>query len=139
MLKSTKAILREYAAYLDSMAIPYNNHNDFHVLLPLTNIKESFTKISPSIDDSKIIISDYCGNCYTGVRAANRVAKTIRTRFPDVEIFVEHFGASFELDIYDQHQYTTIENLHQRVLRIAEAVDAGAGIGKEMLGDDFER
>ena len=31
------------------------------------------------------------------------------------------------------------EELHRHVLGVAHVVDVGAGIGKEMLGEDFER
>ena len=139
MLKSTKDIQAEYAAFLDSLGVPYINRQDFHVLLPLANAEHSFTQVCAMMHDGKILLTDYCGNCYTGIRAANRVAKAIRSKFPDVDTIVEHYGASFELDVYDEHKFTTIEDLHQRVLRIAEVVDYGAAIGKEMLGDDFER
>ena len=139
MLKSTKDIQTEYAAYLDTLGVPYINRQDFHVLLPLRNAKQSFTQVCSMMHDGKILLTDYCGSCHTGVRAANRVAKAIRAQFPDVDIIVEHYVASFEVEIYDEHKYTTIEDLHQRVLRIAEVVDYGAGIGREMLGEDFER
>ena len=84
-------------------------------------------------------LTDYCGNCYTGVRKANRVAKAIREKFPKHEISVEHYGASFEIEVYYEIEFTTIEALHEAVLSVAEVADEGAGIGYEMLGEDFER
>ena len=90
------------------------------------------------VRDGKILLTDYCGNCYTGVRKANRVAKAIREKFPQHEISVEHYGASFEIDVYYEIEYTTIESLHEAVLSVAEVADEGAGIGYEMLGEDFE-
>ena len=138
-LESTQEIREEYASYLKRLGVPYKYDVDLYVLLPLTNTRHSFTHVCSVMRDGIILLTDYCGNCYTGVRAANRVAKAIRLQYPDIEIRVEHYGASFELDIYDEHQFTTIEDLHQRILLIAQVVDYGARIGKEMLGDDFER
>ena len=56
------------------------------------------------------------------------------------EICVEHYGASFEIEVYYRIQFTTIEALHEAVLSVAEADDEGAKIGDEILGDEeFER
>ena len=138
-LESIQEIKDEYASYLERHGVPYINRDDFYVLLPLTNVEHSFTKVCSVMHDGKILLTDYCGNCYTGVRAANRVAKAVRLQYPEINIQVYHYGASFELDISDKCQFTTIEDLHQRILLIAQVVDYGARIGKEMLGDDFER
>ena len=55
------------------------------------------------------------------------------------DIRPEHYSASFELTIYWEIKYKDIQDLHERVLAIANVVDIGAGIGKEMLGSSFER
>ena len=34
--------------------------------------------------------------------------------------------------------YGTIEALHEAIMSVAEVADEGAGIGYEMLGEDFE-
>ena len=135
----TKKVYKEYEAFLDAAGIQYrNNHNGFHVYIDLKNIKRSFTHVC-HVRDGKILLTDYCGNCYTGVRKANRVAKAIREKFPNHEISVEHYGASFEIEVYYEIEFTTIEALHEAVLSVAEVADEGAGIGYEMLGEDFER
>ena len=43
------------------------------------------------------------------------------------------------LRVYYEIEFTTIEALHEAVLSVAEVADVGAGIGYEMLGEDFER
>ena len=134
-----KKIHKEYAEYLDREGIPYTNgNNGFDVHIPLQNIKESFTQICDPYD-GRVLLDDYCGNCYTGVRAANRVAKAIRAQCPGYEITVEHYGASFEIVVCYLCEYTTAEAFHEYVLGVAHAADVGAGIGKEMLGDSFKR
>ena len=106
--------------------------------IPLKNIKKSFTHIC-RVFDGKVLLTDYCGNCGTGVRLAKRVAKVIRERCPGYEITVEHYGVSFEIEVYLEVEYTTVEALHEHVIGVAHVADVGAGIGREMLGEDFER
>ena len=138
--KETEAVYQAYSEFLDAAKFPYsNNQNGFHVYLEMKHIRRSFTQVS-EVWNGEILITDYCGNCYTGVRKANRVAKAIREKFPDHEISVEHYGASFEIEVYYQIRFTTIEALHEAVLSVAEVADEGARIGYEMLGDEeFER
>ena len=108
----TKKIYREYSAFLDKAGIRYhNNQNGFHVYVDLKNIKDSFTHVCRAFD-GKVLITDYCGTCYTGIRKAKRVAKAIQERFPLHDIHVEQYGGPFELDIYYEIEYTTIEALH---------------------------
>ena len=135
----TKEIYREYEKYLTDAGIHYiNNQNGFHVYINLKNIKQSFTHVC-QVFDGKVLITDYCGNCYTGIRKANSVAKAIREKFPGHDIQVEHYGGSFELEIYYEIEYTTIDALHEAVLSVAAVADEGARIGYDMLGEDFER
>lgn len=135
----TKKIYEEYTEYLDRAGVPYNNdQNGFHVYIPLKNIKKSFTHICRVLD-GKVLLADYCGNCYTGVRLAKRVANAIREQCPGYEITVEYYGASFEIEVYLEVEYTTVGALHENVLGVAQVADVGAGIGREMLGEDFER
>ena len=135
----TKQLYRDYEIFLTNAGIRYNNNqNGFHVYIDLKNTKQSFTHVC-QVFHGKVLVTDYCGNCYTGIRKANRVAKAIREKFPHYDIQVEHYGGSFELDIYHEIEYTTIASLHEAVLGVAEVADEGARIGYEMLGEDFER
>ena len=43
------------------------------------------------------------------------------------------------IDVAQKFDFTTIEDLHERVCRLAGVVDEGAGIGKETLGESFDR
>lgn len=85
-----------------------------------------------------IRIFDYFGTCYTGICNTNRVAKVLKKRFPMYTIWVEKF-TTFEIDIEEEFEFSTIDDLHAHVCRMAEVVDEGAGIGKEMLGEAFDR
>ena len=135
----TKKIYKEYSEYLDKAGVPYrNDQNGFYVYIPLQNIKQSFTHVCRAFE-GKVLLTDYCGNCYTGVRLAKRAAKAIREQCPGYEITVEHYGASFEIEVYHEVEYTTVVALHEHVLGVAHIADTGAGIGKEMLGENFER
>ena len=129
-------ILKDYAQYLDARNIEYRTKNGFSVRFELTNVKVAFIDVREQ--NRKITLFDYFGTCYTGIRATNRVAKVLKAKFPEYTIWVEKFTA-FEIDIEEEFQFTTIEELHQRVCKMAAVVDEGAGIGKEMLGEDFDR
>ena len=64
---------------------------------------------------------------------------SIRVQCPGYEIIVENYGASFGIEVYHEMKYTTAEALPEHVLGVAHVADSEAGIGKEMLGDSFER
>ena len=137
--EETEKVYSDYSEYLDSAGVRYlNNQNGFHVYIVLKNIKQSFTQIC-YVHKGEILLTDYCGNCYTGVRRAKQVAKAIGEKFPGYEIRVEQYCASFEIDVYHRIKYTSVEALHEAVLGVAGVVDEGARIGRETLGEDFER
>ena len=128
---------QKYAALLDQQGIKYSNHQGFYVRIPLKNTKSSFTHVC-DIHDGKILLADYRGDCCTGIRAANRLAKAIQKQFPEFDIVVEKYSI-FEIVVYKWIQFDSIDALHQEVLSMATVVDEGARLGKEMLGEDFER
>lgn len=132
-----KKVKEEYAAFLDQTDISYmNNSNGFYVSIPLKNIKESFTQIC-GYPDGKVLVTDYCGECGTGIRLAKQVAKAIQQQYRDCRIAVEHYGGAFEIDIYHEVEYTTAAALHEHVVYVAHIADEGFRIGKEMLGERF--
>lgn len=133
-----KKVFKEYSAFLDANGIRYNDHQGFYVYADTKNMKHSFTHVCEPFD-GEVLITDYCGNCYTGIRAANRVVKAIQSRFPDCDIRPEKYGGAFEIEIYHSITFKNIEDLHEHVLRVAKAADEGAGIGYEMLGKSFDR
>ena len=136
--KLAKKVFREYAAFLDAQGIKYNDHQGFYVYIDTKNINHSFTHVCQPFN-GRILITDYCGNCYTGIRAANRVVKAIQAKFPGIDIRPERYGGSFEIEIYHEIEFKTIEDLHEHVIQVAEVADEGAGIGREMLGESFDR
>ena len=137
-------IKKAYGMFLKKEGIHYSDHQGFYVRIPLKNTDTSFTHVC-DIRHGEILLADYCGNCYTKIRMAQRVAKAIKQVVKEAiplldskfDIRPEHYGASFELTIYWEIKYKDIQDLHERVLAIANVVDIGAGIGKEMLGDEF--
>lgn len=138
-LESTKEIQNEYNAYLDRLGMPNINKQGFYVRVPLKNTAHSFVHLCDLMHNGRILLTDSCGSCYDGRNAAGEIANKIRGLFPDMEIWIDDQRSSEKIYINYEFLYTTIEDLHEHVLRVAEAVDYGAGIGKEMLGDDFER
>lgn len=136
--KRSNEIWKAYGKYLDSQGIEYNNRNGFHVRIPLKHTDKSFIHVG-RVFDGLLNLADYCGTCYTGIRMAKKVMKAIKERYPEADVYVERFGGTFELDVQHKMKYTTVEELHEQVLKIAEIVDWGAKIGYDMLGEDFER
>ena len=132
-------IFSEYAALLDKEGIEYSNdQHGFYVHIPLRNIEKSFTLVCPVIN-GKVLLTDYCGDCYTGLKTSRTVEKAIRLKFPDYDIKLEHYAGGYEPVIYRELEYTTPAALHEQVLAISEVADEGFRIGKEMLGEHFLR
>ena len=130
-------IKKAYGAFLQKQGIHYSDHQGFYVRIPLENTDTSFTHVC-DIRKGKILLGDYCGNCISDLDTAVDVADAIREKCPDARIDVERYS-SYQLTLYHEIKYQSIEDLHKHVLRMAEIVDIGAGIAKEMLGDGFER
>ena len=129
-------ILDRYAAYLDEQGITYHTRNGFSVRFSLSHV--DFAYIDVREKNGQITVWDYFGTCYTGVREANLLAKELQTMFPEYHVWVEKY-TTYEIDVEDSFRFTTIEGLHEKVCRLAAAVDEGAGIGFERLGDNFDR
>ena len=92
----------------------------------------------PFAQEKELRIFDYVGNCDTGVRIAKRVAKELQKRYPDYSIWAEKF-TSFEIDIEQEFIFTTVEDLHQRVLQMATVIDDCIPVGQEIAGEAFYR
>ena len=136
-MNHNQKIFDEYTAYLKTHGFDYRDSQGFSVRFKLKNADVAFIDVIET-HDGRLEVFDYFGNCYTGIRAANRLAKALQQRFPEYEIWVEKY-TSFEIDVAQKFDFTTIEDLHERVCRLAEIVDEGAGIGKETLGESFDR
>ena len=132
-----KQIKKEYGTFLESQNIKYSDNQGFYVRIPLKNTDTSFTHVC-DINHGEILLADYCGNCISDIDTAVDVADAIMKKCPDARIDVERYS-SFQLTLYKEIKYVSIEDLHKHVLRMAEIIDIGAGIGKEMLGSSFER
>ena len=137
--EANRKIFDEYSALLEKKGIEYSNdQNGFYVHVPLKNIGKSFTLVCPVIN-GKVLLTDYCGDCYTGLKTSKTVEKALREKFPDYDIKLEHYAGGYEAVIYHEVKYTTPEELHAAVLEIARIADEGSLTGKEMLGKDFIR
>ena len=106
--------------------------------IPLQNVRRSFTHVC-DVFNGRVLLSDYCGSCCIRLKDAIRLANVIRKKCPEYRIYVEQYSFATELSIYHEIEFTTIEALHEQVLGVAHVVDVGVEIGKEMLGEDFER
>ena len=133
----TARIQKEYAVYLKRRGINFSNNQGFYVMLPLKNTDHSFTHVC-EVFNGDILLADYCGNCCSDLDTAVEVADAIMEKCPDCRIDVERYS-TFQLTLYNEIKYDSIENLHKHVLRMAEIVDIGAGISRQMLGGSFDR
>ena len=129
-------ILAEYASYLKSQNIDYRAGQGFSVRFELQNADVAF--IDVDINGKTVTLFDYFGTCYTGIRNTNRVAKVLKEKYPTYTIWIEKY-TTFEIDVEEKFSFRSIANLHKRVCKMAAVIDEGAGIGKEMLGDAFDR
>ncbi len=130
-------ILKEYARYLDKQGIKYNNHQGFSVHFNLDNVGFTAIDVIESYN-GQYSVYDYIGEANVGKRAANKLVKELSAAFPDYKIFIEQYTV-FEIEIQQYFDFTTIENLHQRVLSMADAINRGYKIAKDMLGESFYR
>ena len=130
-------IKKEYGAFLKKEGIHYSDHQGFYVRIPLKNTDTSFTHVC-DIWKGKMLLADYCGNCISDLDTAVEVADAIMKKCPDARIDVERYS-SYQLTLYNEIKFVSIEDLHKHVFRMAEIVDISVAIGKEMLGNSFER
>ena len=130
-------IFDDYAKYLKRNGITYVDHQRFSVRFELKNAGVSFIDVIDTYG-GKIEVYDYIGNCDTGIRTVNRLIKKLKDRFTDYKIWSEKY-TSFEIDVAQELEFTTIEDLHERVCRLADIVEEGYVIGKEELGESFYR
>ena len=129
-------ILAEYASYLKSQNIDYRAGQGFSVRFELQNADVAFIKVE--INGKTVTLFNYFGTCYTGIRNTNCVAKVLKEKYPTYTIWIEKY-TTFEIDVEEKFSFRSIANLHKRVCKMAAVIDEGAGIGKEMLGDAFDR
>ena len=137
MERKKQKIFDDYAAYLKKNKITYHDNQGFSVRFDLKNAGVTFIDVIDTYD-GRLEVFDYIGNCNTGVRAANRLVKTFKEHYPGYDIWADKY-TTFEIDVAQKFEFTTTEDLHERVCRLAEIVDAGFVIGKEILGESFYR
>ena len=133
-----KEIRSEYGKLLKKQGIHYNDHQSFDISIPLKNVKSSFTQVC-GIHDGKILLDDYIASCIYKFKTAEKVAETAEEAYPDYHFVAEHYSSGYEISVSKYVQFTTIEDLHQEVLAMAEVVDGACGIAKKILGDCFDR
>ena len=128
--------LDAYAAYLDSIGRTYHTRNGFSVYFALANTDCAWIEVRER--DGGMWIWDYFGMCYSGVRAANRLCKEYQSRYSQYHVWTEKY-TGIEIGVEEKFPFISPEDVHQHVTALAAAVDDGIPIGKEMLGDCFER
>ena len=138
-MKEPGQVIEEYIQLLESQNIEYYNRQGLYILIPLKNTDHTFTQLIPPVTGkSYYCLSDYAGNFYTGVRIARRAAKTMQMKYPEFKIWEDKY-TSFEIDIEQRFRFTSVKNIHKRVLRMAEVIDDCIQIGKDIAGDAFCR
>lgn len=138
-MKNSEKIIAEYVKYLDEHSTEYDNRQGLYVKIGLKNSDHTFIHLVPPLGrEREFCLFDYVGNCDTGVRIAKRVARELQKSHPDYTIWAEKF-TSFEIDIEHAFEFTTVGDLHQRVLRMASVIDDCIPIGRAIAGDAFYR
>ncbi len=138
-MKEPNQVIAEYIKLLESQEIEYRYRDELYIMIPLKNADHTFTQLIPPVTGkSYYTLSDYAGNFYTGVRLAKRGAKTMQMKYPEFQIWEDKY-TSFEIDIEQRFRFTSVKNIHKRVLRMAEVIDDCIQIGKDIAGDAFCR
>lgn len=131
-----KEILAAYAAYLDERHVGYSDHQGFTIRIPQKNI-ESFTGLSIDKDGS-CFIDDYLGYLLSDDDDdAEIFCDELREEFPGYFFMSDQYDHRYEIDVDERFPFTTIEDLHDHVVRMAKVVDEGWQIGKEEYGGGF--
>ena len=139
-MNRNEQIVAAYAKYLGEHSVDYNNRQGAYVKIGLRNSDHTLIQLVPPFGrERKFCIFDYIGTCYTGIRMAKRVAKEMQARYPAYTVWAENYYDSFEIDIEQCFVFTTVEDLHQRVLRMVTVIDDCIPLGKEIAGEAFAR
>lgn len=134
------AILADYMSYLQNLKIECHNHQGFTVWMPKDDKPDyRLVEVGKSWDGGLSV------RCYVGralsdkVRPVNSLAKAIEKKFPEYRVYTETYHHySHEIELIDNFAYTTIEELHQHVVRMNEAAKQVCGMGNEVFGKNFE-
>ena len=137
MERKNQKLFSDYTAYLKENNIPYVDNQGFSVRFDLKNAGVTFIDVIETYD-GRLEVFDYIGNCNTGIRAANRLVKIFKEHYLGYNIWTDKY-TTFEVDVAQKFDFSTIEGLHERVCRLAEIVDEGFVIGRETLGEAFHR
>ena len=129
--------LEEYIEYLKDEGVTFSERFGLTVSLYLKSIDYTDVYVYEHFE-GKLEIFDYVGRCYTTKPPAVRLAKVLSKKFPEYDFRVEPY-ASYEIDVHQVFDFTTIDDLHLRVCRLAKTIDECISIARETLGDRFSR
>lgn len=134
------AILADYMSYLQNLKIECHNHQRFTVWMPEADKRDNRLIEVDKGWDGGLSVRCYVGRALSDkVRPVNSLEKAIEEKFPEYRVYTETYHHySHEIELIDNFAYTTIEELHQHVVRMNEAAKQVCGMGSEMFGKNFE-
>ena len=126
-------ILDVYAALLTSLGIPFYTNNGFTVELGNVMISVSVSRCGT------VMLSSYIG-LVNFARPAKKLCAILSARYPGYHIWPEKMNAGyFEIEVEQEFSYTTVQELHEKVVAMAEMLEESYGVGKEIVGEEFHR
>ncbi|MBQ9010446.1 MAG: hypothetical protein IJ088_14130 [Clostridia bacterium] len=135
-----RSILADYMAYLDQKKIRYSNQQGFIVFMPGKDEKRTNIVDVSRGWDGGIRISNYVGRALCDkVRPVRSLVKAIEKKYPGYRVYEETYhNYSHEITLIETFAYTTVEELHQHMIRILEAAKQVVEMGEDEFGENFE-
>lgn len=130
MLRTQKS----FAEYLTSRALPFYDRQGFSVRYERPAIGWGMIDIIDgwrTHEPGSLYIHDYVGLIDGGKRRQQKVLRKLREHYPDYDFYEEwpEFGMGQAFD------FTTLDELHQRVEGLADKLDEAYKLVKEMIED----
>ena len=129
------AILKSYAEYLKPLGVQYYDRQGFSVRYERPSIGLGHIGIIDgwrTNEPGSLYIYDYVGLIDGGKRRQQKTLRELNARFnPDYEFYEEwpEFGMG------QAFSFTTLDELHQRVEKLADSLDEAFKFTKEMIED----
>ena len=135
-------VMQQYAGYLNERKIEFDDHQGFTVWREADeNISPYQIHITHDFSEGKIMVWTYFGRAMTSlVRPVNNYLKELKNSYPDYDFDVETFhNYSHEFTISREFYYTTLDELHEQVVKEGDICQAVVKLGRETFGDNFEK
>ena len=132
--RNTINILKSYGEYLKLLGVTYSDRQGFSVRYERPAIGFGYIDIIDGWRTNapgSLYIHDYVGIIDGGRRRQKKIIRELNARFPDYEFYEEwpEFGMAQAFD------FSTLDDLHQRVEMLADNIDEAYRFVKEMIED----